>query len=437
MKVLHLCVADARGGAAIGAYRLHRAMVDAGVDSTMLVAQKYSNDPTVVPLFDKPIYSKYRHWLTLQLLKRHKTDNPILRSLNVIPSGAANIINSMRADIVQLHWINADTISIGEIAALNKPIVWKLPDMWPFSGAEHYMLPGEVKRYKEGYFRHNRPMHESGLDLNRWVWRYKSFRWRDTNMTIVCPSKWLADCARASALFSRYDVHNIPNPLNLELYQPRCQKDVRAEFGLPADRRLIMFGALNAVIDRRKGYHRLTAALLRLREMLDANTIELVVMGSDRGVPSEISGFRTHSLGKITEKIHVARAYCAADVFVLPTELDNLPNSIKEATACGIPCVGFDVGGMPDMIVHKETGYLAKPYDESDLGQGLHWVLEHVGPSLSKNVRLRAKELHDPNKCVASYLNVYKAILNERHVPKSTTSMPAAKKNNEELDHVD
>lgn len=414
MRVLHLCIADGKGGGAIGAYRLHRAMLENGVESTMLVARKYSDDPSVVPIFSNPLYFELRQTLARFVIRRHRTGNPVVRSLNILPSGAARAINRMAADVVQMHWVNAETISIGEIASINKPIVWKLPDMWAFSGAEHYLLPDDPHRYREGYRADNRPHHESGWDLNRWLWSYKRLRWRRSRFTIVCPSRWLAQCARESILFSRYDVHNIPNPIDLSVFRPLPKQQARAAFGLPHDRRLVLFGAAHATTDRRKGYHLLQRALSALRALVGADDCDLVVMGARKPIPERIEGFRVYSLGNVTSEQRIVLAHNVADVFVLPAEIDNLPNVVKEATACGVPCVGFAVGGMPDMVANRETGFLAKPYDIDELAAGIRWVFDQDPAKLSAKVRARAVEIHDPKRCVVSYLEIYRGLLQGR-----------------------
>jgi len=408
IKVLHLCYEDDKGGAAKGAYRLHKSMLNYGLDSKLMVVNKYRHDDETI----EKIPRSYVRKLIIRCFNKtlrffHYTENPVIRSLNLLPTGTAKFINDIEADIIQMHWICADTISIGEISRLNKPVVWKLPDMWAFSGAEHYILPSDPERYKEGYKSDNRPKHEKGIDLNRLVWLYKKWKWRNTQLSIVAPSKWLANKARESVLFSNYLIENIPNPIDLDLYKPFNKKDVRSEFLLPSNKKLLMFGSLAATNDRRKGYHHLMSTLNHLNEYVTPDNTELVILGT-KGESTQINGFNINFLGVIDDEEKLVRAYNTADTVVLPTEMDNLPNVIKEATCCGIPCVGFDVGGMPDMIMHKKTGYLARPFDTHDLAEGIAWVFEHAGERLSHEIRKHAEELHDPLKCVESYLHIYR-----------------------------
>lgn len=411
LRVVHVCYTDAKGGAAIGAYRLHSAMRASGVDSNLAVVLKFTHDEHVIPIPNRKWRRAGIRYFNQALRSLHASGNPVIRSINAIPTGAGRFLDSLGADILQLHWVCADTISIGEIANLRTPTVWKLPDMWAFSGSEHYLLPGDPPRYRDGYLRDNRPIHESGIDLNRWLWLYKRHKWRDAHFSIVGPSQWIASCAHASGLFSHRRIRSIPNPLDLELYRPLDKDDVRREYGLPVGKRLIMFGAMHATQDQRKGLHHLQAALHRLPAHLASGDAELVILGADGNSAEKMAGYNVHYLGIIRDEGRLVRAYNTADLLVLPTEMDNLPNMVKEASACGVPCVGFDVGGMPDMVDHLETGYLARPYDIDELARGIAWTASSASPEMGAVVRRRAEARHAPALAVERYLDFYREIL--------------------------
>ncbi|MEQ8662728.1 MAG: glycosyltransferase [Gammaproteobacteria bacterium] len=415
IRVAHVCYSDARGGAAIGARRMHQAMRSQGIDSRLVVIDKFTDDPGVIAVGRSRLQGIVRDRLQKHLLSVHRTGNPVLRSLNLFPSGMGAVLNRLDVDVVHMHWVNADTLSIGEIAALEKPLVWKLPDMWAFSGTEHYLLPDDPERYAEGYLADNRPAHETGVDLNRLLWRYKRYRWRNRQFSIVGPSRWISECARRSVMFSNARIHNIANPLDLELYRPLPRAACRERFGLPPDRKLILFGALNATLDRRKGFHHLQAMLELLPRHVSPDEADLAVLGSAVSPGERIGPYRTYDLGKHEDEQTLVEAYCAANVLVLPAELDNLPNVIKEATACGVPCVGFDIGGMPDMVEHGRTGALAPPFDHEALAAGVAWVLGQDGEALSALVRARAVDLHDRKRCVTRYLEVYGEAIDDFH----------------------
>ncbi len=416
MKVLHVCYSDSREGGAIGAYRLHRSMLREGIDSQMLVVRKRTDDPTVVrvSLLSMGINLLERK-ITSLIINMIIPSNESYRSLNIFPTGIQKLINKQGADIVQLHWVNKNTISIKEVTGIDGPVVWKLPDMWAFSGTEHYLAPDAIERYKSGYLMSNRQEGEAGLDIDRWVWRYKNRVWKYAKFTIVTPSKWLGECAKNSRLFSGLRVVSIPNPIDLDRFRPDTNKlDARIVLDLPLDKKLVLFGSIHANTDRRKGYHHLCAALETLGKYGKmGEEVELVIFGTHSVGKKSLAGITAHHLGTIYDERLLAAIYNAADVMVLPTEADNFPNTIQEATACGTPCVGFKVGGMPDMIRHKETGYLAEPFDTQDLATGIGWVLKNKGEALSRRVRENAEQLFSPAERVADYLELYSEILQQ------------------------
>lgn len=412
MKVLHVCHSDGFGGAAIGAKRLHQTMLSQGVASNLLVAKKFSNDPTVIELPDD-LARTIKERINNKLLSLHSTDNPIIRSLNIFGRGAAEYINSTDADVVQFHWVNADMISIRDVSRIAKPLVWKLPDMWAFSGAEHYLLPDDPLRYKFGYSSNNRPVHEKGIDLNKHLWRYKRYCWKNARFSVVCPSKWLAMCANESELFSQRDIFNIANPLNLAQYSPGMKLECRRQFDLPEGRVLVLFAALASLVDKRKGFHYFNDALEKLSCIDSEKKFEVVILGNDGAHIDNLHGYKVHNLGRFKDQGDMINAYRAADFHVFPTQADNLPNVVKEAAACGLPCVGFNVGGMPDMVEHLNNGYLAEPFNIYDLVAGLQWMLRQDLASISANVRAHAVDTHDPNKCVKLYMEVYEKTIRE------------------------
>jgi glycosyltransferase involved in cell wall biosynthesis len=414
MKVLHVCFADSNEGGAIGAYRLHTSMRAQDIDSRLLVIRKRRNDPTVfTPPAATRILVRWWNIVSRRILSLQRTRHTGYRSLNLFPTGLHRTINRCRPDVVQCHWINRNTISIRELTKIHAPVVLKLPDMWAFSGAEHYLAPDARKRYQEGYTRKNRQPGDSGLDLDRMVWNCKRRSWKHADFAIVTPSKWLAGCARESVLFGRYRVENIANPIDLDTYRPvRNRRDARIAQGLPPDKHLVLFGSVHAETDPRKGFHHLQRALAILREQHGGSgDIELVMFGTKERKTATLAGFVAHHLGTVRDDRALAEMYGAADVMVLPTESDNLPNTIQEATACGTPCVGFDVGGMPDMIRHRDTGYLAQAFDAADLARGIQWAIGNGGDQLSAKVRRYAEEIFDPAERVADYMRLYENVV--------------------------
>lgn len=387
-------------------------MLDEGVDSQLLVVRKHrEKDETIIQMvFLRRMLISLWRLITKQLLKLQKSHFYIYRSLNIFPTGNHRVINKISPDIVQMHWINQNTISIGEITKIDAPVIWKLPDMWGFCGTEHYVDESNGKRYRDGYTKNNRNKSDKGMDIDRMVWQYKKMRWRNHRMTIVCPSKWLASRARESELFKNYKIVNIMNPLDIELFKPSGDRSIRKKFGLPESKKIILFGSLLAIDDRRKGYHHLLKSISHLEKLGLMTQVELAIFGTESVKKDMLSGLVSHHLGTIRNESDLVSLYSTCDVLVLPTEADNLPNVVKEAMACGTPCVGFNVGGMPDMITHQVDGYLAKPFDSGDLVEGILWVLGQPD-EIRQRVRESAILNHDPAARVNDYLSLYEQVL--------------------------
>jgi len=218
MNVVQLNYSDALGGAARAAYRIHHAVRGCGVGSRMLVNRASLSDPTVIgpATASGQLMGKARRTLALPWRSLLKTKTPALHSPACIPSRWARRLNASSADLVHLHWINCEMMSVADIGRLAKPTVWTLHDMWAFCGAEHYT---DGVRWREGYTAANRPPDESGFDLNRWTWRRKKRHWRRP-LQIVTPSRWLAACVEQSELMGTWPVAVIPNPIDTEVWQP-------------------------------------------------------------------------------------------------------------------------------------------------------------------------------------------------------------------------
>lgn len=404
-KVLHINHSDINGGAARAAYRIHHALRGQGVDSQMLVNQAAAGDWTVTSPTGKlnKAGARLRSPLGDLLTKTLKTTNTILHSPAVLPSRWHKRLNLSDADVIHLHWVAGETISIADIGQITKPIVWTLHDMWAFCGAEHL---SEEFRWREGYRKDNRPDYESGFDLNRWTWERKRKHWHRP-MHIITPSHWLARCVRESALMRDWPVSVIPNPIDTERWQPLEQALARELLGLPKDVPLLLFGTFGANSARHKGFDLLQAALQHLRGEMPE--LQLVVFGQLRPKDPPDLGFPVHYTGHLHDDVSLRLLYSAADAMVIPSRQDNLPNTGVEAHACGTPVVAFDACGLPDIVVHQQTGYLAKAYDATDLAAGIQWVLADTQRHAALCQAARAKALAQwcPAMVAGRYQGVY------------------------------
>ena len=412
MKVLHLSKSELGGGAAIAAHRLHQGLKHLGIPSQMLVGTKQSDDTTVFSPKNnfRKAFGILQPTLDRFPLRFYPNCDHTKLSLEWLPDGIAGKVVQLAPDVINLHGISGGYLKIETLTKFTQPLVWTLHDMWTFTGGCHYSQ--DCDRYIASCGACPQLQSTKDWDLSRWVWQRKAKAWQQLNLTIVTPSNWLANCARASSLFQQRRVEVIPYGLDSQRYQPRERHLARKILQLPQDKQLILFGAMRATSDRRKGFQLLEPALRSLSQFGCQDKIELVVFGSSRPTPEPEFGLKTHYLGKLSDDISLALVYAAADVFVAPSIQDNLPNIVMEAIACGTPCVAFNIGGMPDLIEHQQNGYLAKPYDSEELAQGIAWVLQDESrwQTLCHRARAKVEQEFTLEHQASKYLKLYQEL---------------------------
>lgn len=409
MKVLIVNAHDLEGGAARAAHRLYVGLKRNGICAEMLVLKKESYDSSIIGPRGKlsKVLSLIRPTIDKIPLKKYPERSKTLFSPAWVPfSGIAKKINNTDADIVHFHWVNAGMIRIEEIAQIQKPIVWSLHDMWAFTGGCHY--DEQCGKYKNKCGKCPVLNSSNEDDLSRKIYKRKINTYKDLNITLVGLSNWIAKCAINSSLFNQSQVVNIPNPIDTEIFKPINKKFSREVLGLPNRKKLVLFGAMNATSDPRKGFNELTGAIQKVK----SGDIELMIFGSDKPKEDTNYNFPLHYLGRVHDDISLKIIYNSADVMVVPSLQENLSNSIMESLACGTPVLSFDIGGNGDMIVHKENGYLAKPYSSEDLANGVNWILNEADNKiLSESARNKVLTSFDSNLVVEQYFNLYKKVL--------------------------
>lgn len=416
MKILHLNHSDINGGAARAAYRIHHALRDADIDSTMLVNTAAAGDWTVQgpPSKLDKLVAMVRPRLVSPLTKTLVTKNPILHSPAVLPSSWVDRVNESDANVVHLHWIQHEMLSIADIGRIKKPIVWTLHDMWAFCGAEHYT---DDFRWREGYHSNNRPAHESGFDLNRWTWKRKLKHWRHP-IYIVGDSNWITRCASESVLMRDWPAQFIYYPLDLEEWQPIEQQLARKLLGFPVDVPLLTFGAMGGGRDPRKGFDLLLTAIENLRGEIPE--MEVVVFGQRSPRQQPNLGFPVHYTGHLQDNLSLRALYSASTAVVVPSRQEAFGQTASEAHACGTPVIAFNVGGLPDIVEHKRTGYLATPFDTHDLATGIKWVVSNsIAKQLGIQARQKAENNFNPREIANRYSIIYKEILSTKQPPNT------------------
>jgi glycosyltransferase involved in cell wall biosynthesis len=384
LRVLAMNHSDTVGGAARAAYRVHQAVRSLGVESVLQVNQKALSDQTVQgpsTVLGRLIAKLYSGMGQL-LIKPFKTNPAIYQSIAVMPSRWADRLNASKQDVIHLHWVNGEMISIADIGNITKPLIWTMHDMWGIAGAEHYC---EDHRARDGYSPENRPAGETGFDLNRWTWLRKVAHWKNPHL-ITTPSRWMAEKISESALLKGWPVMAIANPIDTEVWCPIDQAIAREQLGLPKEVPLILFGASGGATDPRKGFDLLLEALPLLKESMGSSSaksnvgspFELLVFGQDapKG-DTALSAMRipTHYMGHIDQDHTLRLLYSAADVMVVPSRQESFGQTASEALACGCPVAAFGATGLLDVVGHLTSGYLAKPFEPTDLAMGIEWLI--------------------------------------------------------------
>jgi glycosyltransferase involved in cell wall biosynthesis len=415
LKSIHLSQTDGGAGAGRAAYRIHRALLELGVDSSMIVGDKRTHDDTVL-LADSGWLSRGRSRLTEYLEAKAvrlagRTPSTFFSPARLGYFNAARDERVHAADLVCLYWVNGGFLRPEGLRGLLQPIVWRLSDIWPFSGGCHY--PGTCERFvgRCGFCPQLATRGEA--DQSRRLWERKLKAWASLDITVVAPSAWIGGLAARSSLFAGRRIEIIPTGVDIDIYHPMERASSRARFGIPQDKLIIMFGALDASGDRRKGFAQLLRALEVLAQGPLRNRLQLVVFGGTVAATPSTFPIATTFIGRLTEDRALASAYSAADVVVVPSLEDNLPNVAIEAIACGTPVVGFQVCGMPEIVHHGENGFLAKHIDGGELAEWIRAALEDAGQQryLSRSARKLAKERFSLDQQAVRYRDLYAKLI--------------------------
>jgi glycosyltransferase involved in cell wall biosynthesis len=382
MKIVQINTYDIRGGAARAAYRLHRGLLQIGEDCRMLVKRKDSTDSSVFCIAPQDLAEKSDKDFFLSTviqgyyIDSHRTDiSNTLFSLPYPGYDLSVLPLVQTADIVNLHWVAnhyQSPLTLQELFALGKPVVWTLHDQWAFTGGCHYAAGCE--KYRQDCAACPQ-LADDPFDLPAAVLKDKRELFKGANLTIVTPSRWLAACARESRLFRNLRVEVIPNSLETDVFSPLPKTEAKESVGLSAEIVTLLFVA-HVGNEKRKGFQELMAAIQyclaepEFQNLVKSNRVRILCFGHLND-ELEAMGIPAVSLGYLNSDQEIRTAYAAADLFILPSLEDNLPNTMLESMSCGTPVVAFDVGGMPDVVVNGVTGQLAPVGDVRKLAEAI------------------------------------------------------------------
>ncbi|MGB7234010.1 MAG: glycosyltransferase [Candidatus Acidiferrum sp.] len=417
MRVTHLSTYDLAGGAARAAYRLHVGLRSIGHDSHFLALYKSSDDPTVLQ-FDPPrdISARIRRGLRRRYLSRcaaefpSRTKDSTLFSDDRSQHGGDVLRRIPKSDVLNLHWV-AGFIDYGAFFRRlppSLPLIWTLHDMNPFTGGCHY--DGGCSKFAQECGTCPQLGSSGPGDLSSQIWRRKHRAYSRKGVQrphVVAPSRWLADEARKSSLFSECPTSVIPYGIDTTSFQPRNRVVARQKLGVPPEAKTILFVA-DWAGEERKG---LEVFLEATKGLESAGGFLFLAIGRDWGSHSLDARFR--KIGFLSDETDLSFVYSAADVFVIPSLQDNLPNTVLEALACGVPTVGSRVGGIPDMVRDSSTGLLVPPRDPIALRDALTSLFVESGrlESMSKLCRQIAVQEYSLETQARRYEELYRGLL--------------------------
>jgi glycosyltransferase involved in cell wall biosynthesis len=366
MEVLHINHQDGKNGGGRAAYRLHRGLRREEVASKMFVQEKDSEDDAV-HTFEPPLNS----WARLtRSLRRNRINYSFSRYRDKRPERAEPFCEDRtqyngrvlpqcpEADVFNLHSIYGFLDHGSFFRNVSVPVVWTLHDMNTFTGGCQYNI--SCTRYQQSCGQCPQLGSDTEKDLSREVWSRKQQAYRhvieDDRLCVVCPSRWMGEKAQQSSLFRDVPVNVIPNSLDTEVFCPRDTNGLSSTLEIPTENSTVLFLAASTGRTR-KGFDLFSDAVASLEE----NDVSFVSVGSGR--PELPEHLHHVHLGSIENDRLLSLIYSLSDIYVIPSRQDNLPSTVLESMACGTPTVGFDVGGIPDMVRPGETGWLAEEGD--------------------------------------------------------------------------
>ena len=400
----------------MAASRLMKALNNYGVKAKMLVRDKETDALTVSDLPASPrlrwnfLWERLVVFFRLHFSRRHLFEVDIAN----VGTDITRLREFQEADLIHLHWINQGMLSLNGIRKIlrsGKPVVWTMHDIWPATAICHVTLgcrnfTTQCKNCRL------LPGGGSENDLSANVWRKKQRMLAQENIYFVACSRWLESEAKHSALLKGQKIASVPNPIDTHIYKKGDKQEARKRLGLPLDRQLILF-ASQRVTNEYKGMDYLVEAC---RQLSGIPQLGVVILGGHAEEVVAQLPLEAYPLGYVNDEHRIVDVYNAADVFVLPSLSENLPNTIMEAMACGVPCVGFKVGGIPEEIDHKRNGYVAAYRDANDLAEGIRWILTEADyESLSQDAVHKVAQHYSQQSVALRYIEVYQQAMAFKH----------------------
>lgn len=416
MKILHISAVDGQTGAGVAAARIHIGLLGRGISSRFCVAYPSVGLTNAFTPLLSPIgrvSRTIRQKFSARLLASYAHGYDYVLSTGLVGHDIRRIVAAECPDIVHLHWIAGDSFRLDTLAGISVPIIWRLSDMWPFCGVAH--LEPDPSNYAHPPLKSN----AWGL-LPRSLSEYMRLRKQRIyatlpSLNLTAPSRWLLSETRRSALLGDRPIELIRTSCDTHVFYPRSRNVCREALGLPADAKLVLVGA-TSMGTRWKGGDLFVEAMLNLISSGRLSGLRVVTFGKDPIEGAELSDtVPIDHFGQVRDARLMALLYNASDVFVAPSRMENLANTVLESLACGTPVAAFNIGGMPDLIEHQVNGCLAPPFNTRSLADGIAWLLEQAGNELVRqNARNKIVAEFSLDQEIDGYMALYEKVLQAR-----------------------
>ncbi len=398
MKVLHINYYEKKGGASIATQQIHSALLNKKIESKIFVAEKETNDENIISEsnFFSFISFKFRERFNRNLFKILNLKSANTQSSGLLRSYLPYKINKMNFDIVNLHWINNEMMSIKDLKRIRKPLVWTLHDLWPISGKDHY---SNEKNNKRSLF-------------DKFIFDQKKKNWQNL-FKVICPSNWIYKKAKASEIMRNNDIRLIPHPIDAKKWERlRNKNEIKRLFNLEfdEDHKVLLFGAERASKNKRKGYH---IVLETVRKISEKKKIILLIFGNEKkGVEKINQNLIIINVGYIVDRHSLLRAlYSLSDIMLVPSLEEAFGLTAAEASATGTPVVTLEGTGTEDIILNNFNGIVSNENsfvnDVSNLINSKEKLEE-----FSINGVTHINDNFNPEKISNLYLKLYEEILN-------------------------
>lgn len=409
MKIVHIST-NYNGGAGKAAFRLHNALLNKGVDSIFVSLGKKplideKGNKTVLLNLESPFFLKVvkkikkkiglEHQFSTRIRKLNSKLDCLITSLPISNYHLHKIKEISDADIINLHGVTHILDYKTFFNKVKKPIVWTLHDIYPIAGIFH-LRTDEIKNYEVA--------HKLDEDVFNYKLRaYKKYK----KGAIVAPSNWLKNESLKRNVFGELPNYEIPNSIPDVYFTIIDRVCLKTKYGIMSNITTLLFVSSD-LNDKNKGLDLLLEALQFLQE----DNIHLLIVGS--GDQSIFKRYKNTTFGYVSDDVEMANIYNLADLFVIPSRDENLPNVLLESMACGTPVVSFNIGGMAEYIKSGINGELAKELDGKSLAEALKQAVSNRNNYSREDIKASAFLKFNQNIQATEYLEIYNSFYDNK-----------------------